>query len=1042
MIKIFQENHISNKLLQLVRSILLGSFLFFTLLYSSPSYADQKDLIRECIPLAGEPNTENPYPVGLDYDITTGGKDFLFDPTNPVCMAVVLPSYIATKASIVAMRIACGTGSVGSPFPRPIQDSFAITRATAKCIATSNLACCGAVIAGAASLASFVAVAKIQHTVAQEAYENSYLCGNAGKDGVGSWAKWNSFTMTKNIDGTAKIEAEDPRTLTNDPVLAQQYREWYFGGVEKEDVSDEPCADVNVDLKSATVSVADSLRTRVSYGENEYPVQRYYMRGTEPGNYACDRFNRRLNVGKKNPNASTEDYEKAHQCCLKKSKSYVCVERKYCGAAGSWLASSAGISTCLGNNTITSHKFCKAGTSCEIGGISSGNSASPVTYAAKFRENNRMICVSTTSLCPYDFNIGGGSLECEYFKDGVFVVDKPREEVNFTPFDHNIISETGNNRCAGKSEIRNNDCTLNKYAGRCRNYCQTLNHCVIVSGSDYIYDTNISSPYFSKACMDFVGDSKNKYGYGEATMAGDTSITGVQRHFSAPIAQCFKETIENVFNGKAGHTRCGMVNEYPDKNGECSTDFYVYKQGEQVDQKSFFTRIQDNLKDMIKLVLTISIMMQGFKILLTGDVIKRKDLLMYVVKIGLVLFFATGNAWQGYFFDGVYSASATLSNVVYKSSSSLTNLTGGAFSTGENSTMDGCQFGEIKLANGSSGIINSEYPKGKEYLAVFDSIDCKIARYLGFGPQATVATAVLLIIPAMITPVAGAIGLFFAVLTMAFGILMIIVAIRTLHIFLFCSLIVVLLVYVSPMAIVAVLFEKTKNIFNTWLNLLIAYSLQPMMLFAYIGFFIAIFETLVTGSATFKGDSPQREMVCDKICVDKNGNYLRTLGTAGALGGQTSLTPGAVPCNFANGDKELDPMSDSLVCMMNMNNSNIKSNPALAPFGIGLTMLNDLLFSGDAGRQKILTMIKSVIIIYILAGFLEEIPRLAAQIIGGNPIPKAGLPNASGGRAIQLRAARAAVKAGAVLRRTVQDAAKGKTEDKKPSGGGSSGGVG
>ncbi|MFT6346551.1 MAG: type IV secretory pathway VirB6-like protein [Myxococcota bacterium] len=1042
MTQTIQATHISNKFLPLIRSVVFGCLLFVALFYSTPSYADRKDQVRACSIEAGVSSDDHPdptYPIGLNYSSDNGGTDFSFDASNFSCIATILPSYVALKTSIALMNSLCDSGSkIGRPWPSPIHDSIDITVATAICgyrilSSAAALRCCSGVASGAVALAGFMAAVKIKHTIAQKAYEDSSLCGNGDKDGVGSWTKWNSTSMTKNIAGIKGIVEVSENRGEDNEAEAKNERQWYYGGVEKEDISDQSCADVNEEWVDA--KHAGRVKVTAKSGK-EYPAQRYYMRGTDPGNYACDRFNYRLNTRNRISNNIT-DYEEAHRCCIDKSKSHVCIERKSCNSPNTLLNEGL-LSSCAPSNVSTIHKFCEAGKPCSLGGFASGNVAT-VNYAAKYSKDKNMICVSSSNMCPYDFNIGGGSEDCDHFRDGIFAEGEPRDFENFTPFDNKIISSsTSQNRCADKSEIREADCSINKKANKCKNYCQILNHCVILgASSDYIYDSSISSPYFSSACINFIGDSKNKYAYGE--YSGQISIIGTQRHFSAPIAQCFKETIENVFYGKAGHTKCAVANEQPDRDGICPTDSYRYQQGKQVDEQSFFSRIQDNLKDIIKLVLTISIMMQGFKILVTGEVIKRQDLIMYIAKIGLVMFFATGTAWQGHFFDGVYSASSTLSNVVYKSSSSLTHLTGGEFSS---STMDGCQFGEIKLTNGTSGVINSLYPKGKEYLAVFDSLDCKIARYLGFGPEATVATIAILIIPALISPVAGGIGIFFAILTMIFGIFMIIVAIRTLHIFIFCSLAIILLVYVSPLTITAILFDKTKGVFDKWITLLISYSLQPMILFAYIGFFIAIFETLVTGSATFTGTAPQKEMVCDKVCVDRNGNFLRTIGAAAPLAGNTITDPDAVLCDFKEGEKELDPMSDSVVCMMNMNNSNIKSNPALAPFGIGLSMMNDLVFSGEAGRQKVLTMIKSVIIVYILAGFLSEIPALAANITGGNPInsklPAAGILSRKAfgvARGAQKRAAGAVWKAGASAMRK----GRSKSDPKPDSKDGSSG---
>ncbi|MES2676778.1 MAG: type IV secretion system protein [Pseudomonadota bacterium] len=976
--------------------------LFFFALFATNAIAGSgdKDRFRTCSPLGGSTSNDNPKPSDLDYSPLNGGDDFSFDEANGYCWTVVGPLYGAVKITIPIMNRLCASGStIPRPTPRPIQDSQDIIRATINCAANHDPRCCSAISVAYAELGSFIAGMRIQYEVAQAAYQGSALCGGGNDD---NWMRWHSQSMNRDIpDKKTSVENQiktwvaecnsDPTSSTcaslSNGLNQREYRQWYYGGVEREDISDNACPDV-------TRAAVDGENI-VTYGDKTYPAQKYYLRGTEPGNYACERFNYRLNKSDPLNNNSPlselriKDYDYAYRCCQNKSKSSVCIERKYCTDGVDIIGGN-----CLPENIITKHKFCQAGSQCSI-----GPGANKIIYSANYQDNDRMVCVNTVNLCPYDFNLGGGSVQCDYYKDG-----------NGTGNDFVAISTTdiANQTCDTKSEIRNADCSFNEKAGKCRNYCQHLNHCVIVGGTDYIYDSEISSPYFSNACLNFIGDSKNEYGYGQPTGAGDTSITGVQKHFTAPMAQCVRETLENVFYNRAGHSKCGNINEFPDANGNCFTNFYQYQAGQNVADESFFFYIQDHLKDAIKLILTVSIMMHGFKILLTGTPFKHSELITYIVKIGLVLFFATGTAWQGFFFDGVYNASSTFSTIVMNIKTSPLEI-----------QRDGCQFGNIKLPDGTSENV-SEYPKGKEYLAVFDTFDCKIARYLGFGPSATVANIAKIILPALISPAVGAIGIYFALLTMAFGFFMIAACFRALHIFLTSAFAIILLVYVSPITITAILFAKTKPLFDRWLNNLIGYSLQPIILFAYMGFFITIFETLVTGSATFTGKAPQKEIVCDKVCVDKDGN-VTVLQADDGLGGiindinQNVINPAvngvidnvinpaadslgasgingingsnsAPICNLDAGSKIFDPMSDSVACMMNLKNKYFGKIPVLEPLGIGLPILKD--FFTNNGRQKILAMTKAVLIIYILASFMDEIPGIASSLMGGNTLPE------------------------------------------------------
>lgn len=895
-----------------------------------------KNRFRSCTPEAGgQMSSDKAHPEGLDFNPTGYGKDFEYELDNPICAAVVLPPYAAVKLAIATMNGVCGSGS---PVPRVTPSPLLDTRDLIKASKNANNAACRAAVVGAfASLSGMVASISFQYLNAKDNYEDTWLCG-------ADWTDWNSQSMSKDIPNKKKTaEAtikgwikncqDDPTSADCDKLSSGfsdiHYREWYYSGVEKEDTSDSACPDVTRHFGS----FGDDSN-KIEYNGNIYPAQRYYMRGTEPGNYACDRYNIRFNrndplTGHPFSVDRARDYTHAYQCCLQKSKTTVCIERKYCNS----------VTTCLDSNKETNHKFCEGGERCSI-----GPDITKTIYNAKYMYDNRMICVSTYNMCPYNFNIGGGSTECDMFKDGVY---------NNGVFIPTKLEHIAAQNCQGKSEIRDDDCTINAKASKCKNYCQYLNHCVVVGGNDYIYNTNIGSPYFSSACIDFTGDSKNSYGYNTGIFAGN------MRHFTAPMAQCVKETLENVFYNKAGHSECGNLGEFPDQNGKCFSDFYRYKKGEYVaGQYSFFSYLQDKIKDIIKMALTVAITIFGVKILLGGQVPKAPEIIIMVVKLSLIMYFVLGSAWQDIFFNGVYNVSSTFSEIVMNIKTSPNAL-----------QRDGCQFGKITLPDGSKQVV-STYPAGKEYLAVWDTLDCKVAKYLGFGPSFSVANIAKLILSGFLT---GTLGVYFALLTLIFGIYLIVAALTALHIFLVSAFTIILLVYVSPITITLSLFKRTENMFKGWLNNLIGASLQPVLLFAYIGLFFTVFDTVMIGSATFSGNPPEKSIVCDKICVDRNGNQTVMNGSD------------ASDCDIEAGDKILDPMSDSVACMINLSNDKFGKIPILEPLGIALPLLKD--FFTENGREKILTMTKAALVLYILVGFMAQIPAISQTIMGGESMP-------------------------------------------------------
>ena len=911
-----------------------------------------RDRIRTCSPEGGGDANIPVSTEGLDFNPTDAGKDVEFELDNPVCLTVIITTYATVKALIATMNGVCGTGSkIPRATPSPILDSRDIIKAgieAAKRAKNGDFGCLAATLAASAAFNIALVELRIIHAVAEDGFNNATLCG-------ANWMKWNAQSMLKDTpDEKARINS-----IINDRAIKQEnnklnldnkeYREWYFGGVEKEDNSggDNPCKDV----------------TRPKQGDN-YPPQRYYMRGTQ-ASYLCERYNIRQAwadplSATPNDGFSTDrvrDYDEAYKCCQRRSKESICLQ--------------------YGNN----YQFCDVGSKCALKNDQNGKQ-NIITFESHYKYRDTLICAQSYSVCPYNFNIKGGTTECSYYQDGVW--DETAQK--WTIIDEDTVKSGS---CAGKSEIRNDDCSYNDKAGKCKNYCQLLNHCVITNDG-YVYETDITSPYFSTACLNFAGDSQNNYSYDSGI------ISGRQSHFTTPIAQCVRETLENVFYNRAGHSKCRNPGEVPNAKGECSGRSYIYQQGKEVTEQGFFSIIQDRVQLLIKLVLIMSITFMGVKVLTGGKFLEKKEIIVYVMKLALIMWFATGDAWQQTFFDGVYKASESFSTIVMKMRVNPSE-----------SKRDGCQFGQIstpttidvstgdftesgqaitrKELSVNTVAVGKSYPAGKEYLAIWDTLDCKIALYLGFGPSASVANIAKLVLAGYFT---GPIGIYFSVLTMIFGIFMVLFSLRVLYIFLASSMAIIIMVYVSPIVIPLALFKKTENIFKNWLKELLSYSLQPILLFAYIGIFVTIFDESIIGSATFRGNPPMKELVCDKSCMDKNGEIKKIPSGKTVYDDDSNGKP---ICDISNDDVILDPEADSVACLINVNR--FKNWPGLELVGIGIPMILEIFTKPDVTRAKILTMIKALLLIYILAEFAGEIPAIASNLTAGSKLP--GMNNKS-----------------------------------------------
>ncbi|MDD2839958.1 MAG: glycine-rich protein [Rickettsiales bacterium] len=184
---------------------------------------------------------------------------------------------------------------------------------------------------------------------------------------------------------------------------------------------------------------------------------------------------------------------------------------------------------------------------------------------------------------------------------------------------------------------------------------------------------SVSNYGFSKAALKNIISSINK-----PVISGMDFSLGEYRGFTAPIVQCFKETLYNMFNNKAGQSFCKSDTEEVNAEGLCGTDTfgppesidpdkYIYMIGEDLPEDSnIFYKLQSRLQLLIKLAAIFAIIIIGLNFLLKGEldifgeVKKPKAMIAELMKFAIVFYFAVGNAWQTKFYELVDNASEYL----------------------------------------------------------------------------------------------------------------------------------------------------------------------------------------------------------------------------------------------------------------------------------------------------------------------------------------------------------------------------------------------
>jgi hypothetical protein len=161
----------------------------------------------------------------------------------------------------------------------------------------------------------------------------------------------------------------------------------------------------------------------------------------------------------------------------------------------------------------------------------------------------------------------------------------------------------------------------------------------------------------------------------------------------------------------------------------------------------------------------------------------------------------------------------------------------------------------------------NEYPEGKSYLSLFDTLDCKLTRYLGFTaggvPNLIGYSGMMLFLKRLVElempfiskvleyvqKFLGILGqlLFSVLMTFFFSILT--VVINIVFNFLSAFLTLSILMFLTPIVLPFILFERTKKIANNWIEKIIGTATAPIINIVMTMVFVNILDMVLLGGA-------------------------------------------------------------------------------------------------------------------------------------------------------------------------------------------------
>lgn len=386
-------------------------------------------------------------------------------------------------------------------------------------------------------------------------------------------------------------------------------------------------------------------------------------------------------------------------------------------------------------------------------------------------------------------------------------------------------------------------------------------HCVFVPPPVVAYTAPAWGNIIAPVCLDYsVGHSAFKF----------FPITGV-------VVECVETTMRNIFSLRKDGNEVGF-----DQSTSGSRDAPLFALNDPNDYNdTFFASVQKNLRGMVLAALVLYVTLFGLSVVMSQKIPSKGDFIMALMKFALVLYFSLGTGIVD-FVPRLIDMSKTMSLILMESSENLPI--------------------KYKYCDFSQSI----YAQGYDTMELWDVIDCKLTKYLGFreGGKGKSNEPIdkyigddvpkMLVISLLVW---GGNGLGFIVVLfgLACCVFLITLVIRITHVYIIAMMAIYFLAFLAPLIIPTALFNYTKDIFNNWLKQLISFALQPVILFAFLAILFAISDfVMFRGNSEFCAENDSIRMVHQKFgndrkCTVSGDNEQPTMNLADLLENQEAL---------------------------------------------------------------------------------------------------------------------------------------------------------
>ena len=277
-------------------------------------------------------------------------------------------------------------------------------------------------------------------------------------------------------------------------------------------------------------------------------------------------------------------------------------------------------------------------------------------------------------------------------------------------------------------------------------------------------------------------------------------------------------------------------------------------------EDSFLWQIQNIMRNIVKVVLILYIALLGIKIISNPQVPQMGEVVMYILKFGFVVIMS-GLLGPKIWYNNDANQNHGLYNLLIDSMDDLSNRV--LQSTNTVSPVNMCYF---DYGDGKNLLSEREIPKGSKYpnitptvslratkdnvkVTVWDYIDCKLMGYLNLNSCKYTISGMIsfwLVSTCIFFPATFLLG----VTTIIFCIVLFTTMTKFVHLVVVSIFSLTILVLVSPIMVCFILFDYTKQTFQTWFKMMIGYVLYPALILSFVALMLTTFDAIFYGQVS------------------------------------------------------------------------------------------------------------------------------------------------------------------------------------------------